>query len=153
MKNKAHQLEVEIDRVRDESRKLVDEEIDNLSDKLKQKVDEIDAICAKNEKHVDNLRELNTKLLDDMEKSKQDNLNKMDEKLEAIRREIPNIDAEDFESLVDSKFKLEAKLNDLLERANIISNELEETKKVKIQESHTIHKFTSLLCNLKTLQQ
>ncbi len=60
-----------------------------------------------------------------------DNLNKMDEKLEAIRREIPNIDIDDFSSLVDSKFKLEAKLNDLLERANILSNELEETKKVK----------------------
>ena len=131
MKNKAHQLEVEIDKVRDESRKIVDEEIDNLSDKLKQKIDEIDSICAKNEKHVDNLRELNSKLLDDMEKSKQDSLNKMDEKLEAIRREIPNIDGDDFQSLVDSKFKVEAKLNELLERANIISNELEETKKVK----------------------
>ena len=138
MKNKAHQLEVEIDKVRDESRKIVDEEIDNLSDKLKQKIDEIDSICAKNEKHVDNLRELNSKLLDDMEKSKQDSLNKMDEKLEAIRREIPNIDGDDFQSLVDSKFKVEAKLNELLERANIISNELEETKKVK-------DKFTRIL--------
>ena len=95
------------------------------------KIDEIDSLCAKNEKHVENLRELNGKLLDDMERNKMDNLNKMDEKLEAIRREIPNIDIDDFSSLVDSKFKLEAKLNDLLERANILSNELEETKKVK----------------------
>jgi hypothetical protein len=96
------------------------------------KIDEIDSLCAKNEKHVENLRELNGKLLDDMERNKMDNLNKMDEKLEAIRREIPNIDIDDFGSLVDSKFKLEAKLNDLLERANILSNELEETKKVKL---------------------
>ena len=132
MKNKSRHLEAEIDKVRDESRKVVKDEIDGFSEKLKHKIDEIDSLCAKNEKHVENLRELNGKLLDDMEKNKLDNLNKMDEKLEAIKREIPNIDPDDFASLVDSKFKLEAKLNDLLERANILSDELAETKKVKL---------------------
>ena len=64
-------------------------------------------------------------------KNFQDNLNKMDEKLEAIRREIPSIDSGDFAAMVEAKFQLEAKVNELLERAQILTNELDETKKVK----------------------
>ena len=136
LKNKSNQLEQEIDKVRDDSRRLVDEELDKLAERLQQKVVELEAICGKNEKHVENLRELNIKLMDDMERSKLDSLDKMDEKIEAVRKEIPNIDESDFASLVESKFQLEAKLNDLLERSKIISDELDDTKKVSIKSTN-----------------
>ena len=113
LKQKSNHLEIEIEKVREDSHRLVDEELDKLAERLKQKVDDLEAICGKNEKHVENLRELNGKLMEEMEKNKTESLNKMDEKLEAIRKEIPNIDVQDFSSLVESKFQLEAKLNEL----------------------------------------
>lgn len=143
LKQKSNHLEIEIEKVREDSHRLVDEELDKLAERLKQKVDDLEAICGKNEKHVENLRELNGKLMEEMEKNKTESLNKMDEKLEAIRKEIPNIDVQDFSSLVESKFQLEAKLNELLERADILSNELDDTKKVllirKPIESNTLN--------------
>ena len=93
--------------------------------------------------------------MDDMERSKLDSLDKMDEKIEAVRKEIPNIDESDFASLVESKFQLEAKLNDLLERSKIISDELDDTKKVNIKSTNRFSLIivTVTLENLANIDQ
>ena len=93
--------------------------------------------------------------MDDMERSKLDSLDKMDEKIEAVRKEIPNIDESDFASLVESKFQLEAKLNDLLERSKIISDELDDTKKVSIKSTNrfSLIIMTVTLENLANIDQ
>ena len=52
LKQKSNHLEIEIEKVREDSHRLVDEELDKLAERLKQKVDDLEAICGKNEKHV-----------------------------------------------------------------------------------------------------
>jgi len=104
--------------------------LQNLTKVLDDKLNEVDEVSKENGQHVENLRELNSKLAKDINNLRSENLERIEEKIEHLRKEIPNIKEGDVDDLLEQSLKTEEQLRDLQESTKNISQDLLETQKV-----------------------
>lgn len=108
-------------------------ELENLSKILEDKLSEVDEASRVNGQHVENLRELNSKLAMDVNSLRKENLEKIEEKINNLRKEIPNVKESDVEDLLKQRLSTEEQLKDLQNKSKGISDELLETQKVRVK--------------------
>ncbi len=109
----------------------MNKELQNLSKTVEDKLSEVDEASRANGQHVENLRELNSKLANDVNSLRKENLEKIEEKIEHLRKEIPNVKESDIEDLLTQRLITEDQLKDLQATSKSISEELLETQRVR----------------------
>ena len=96
--------------------KLLKDEVDN-------KLHEVDHSCEKNEKHVDNLRDLNNKLLEEIKKQ-------VDDELTRQARVTDDIRADNDKNIEQMKLAIDIKINDI---ENLKKEDIEELFKARAE--------------------
>merc|ERR1711935_148936 len=139
-KNKVaiEKLEDEVNGINGKLKDSVKNEIEDLVEKVNEKLDEIDNESKANAGHVDNLREVNKELLERIKVNVQDDIDKQTENIEKsgkaidvlednlkkLLEDVDDLKNNEINDLVDAKTDLENKVKDLEENSKKLDENL-----------------------------
>ena len=130
--------------------------VDHVNDMrglIDDKLDQVDKMTKDNEKHVENLRDLNERLLKEMKKQLQDDIedqkqhmeeiksentqdiSKINEKIEDILDQLANVNRDEIKSLMETRDDIEVKIKDLKEDIKDASKDLKEKVEGRLDKS------------------
>jgi len=131
-------LEDEVNGINGKLKDSVKNEIEDLVEKVNEKLDEIDNESKANAGHVDNLREVNKELLERIKVNVQDDIDKQTENIEKsgkaidalednlkkLLEDVDDLKNNEINDLVDAKTDLENKVKDLEENSKKLDENL-----------------------------